>query len=135
MTGVLIPLTFYIRCYLGKMNFSTFEMKLQFCCTEDLRMTQSRSLSSLRPLSYHSYASVRVFEVRLVLKLLMEVAAARCGTGGKRFPDISHLVGRRGPAAGLSLFSVQVEQEREEGGCCGCLISSLVAIIDLNVYL
>lgn len=71
----------------------------------------------------------------LVLKLLVQVAAARCGTDRKRLPGISHLVGRRGPAAGLSLFSVQVEQEREEGGCCGCLISSLVAIIDLNVYL
>lgn len=60
---------------------------------------------------------------------------SRFGIGGKHFPGISYSVVRRAPAAWLSLFSLQVDEDREEASGCGCLISSLGAIIDLNVYL
>lgn len=81
---------------MGKITFSTFEVKPQFCCAEDVRMIQSTSIK-LCPTTLK--LPLCAFKMSLSPKLLMEVVAARFGIGGKRFPGVSYLVGRRGPAA------------------------------------
>lgn len=40
------------------------------------------------------------------------VGISRLGIGGKHFPGISYAVVRRDPAAWLSLFSLEVDEDR-----------------------